>query len=142
VLASDLGQPAGIAVGVVAGVAATRCFARVWQRDYCGTPGHSRGRAATVWFVSALLWLYVAQLIAAACLALFPVSVISPAGGEEDIMVWKGAGPDINRVPLVGIWSMIDPDAYHYDEEAVHAISRRRRPDPGLERLLGPPVGE
>ena len=99
------GGVAGLAVVIVLSI----IFAVIWRADYRRSPGH---RPKRKWFVNAtraLLGLYIFQLMAAAVLFLLPARLPSADGqaaAREDV------GLSAHVVPVVGIWSMIDPDAY------------------------------
>lgn len=72
--------------------------------------------AYIIWLARGLLWLYMLQLVAAGAVRVLPaVPERVDDQGQKTPAVYKGANPDTNVLPLIGILSMAHPDS-HYIE--------------------------
>lgn len=77
----------------------------------------------TVFILTAVLfWGYLIQLGVATTTRFFPDAFVR-GGKVVDARAWKGAGFRENMLPLVGLWYLVDPDAYYteyvYDGKTV-----------------------
>ncbi len=130
-------RPWGGVVGLAAVIVLSVIFAVIWRADYRRTPVH---RARRKWFVNAtraLLGIYILQLMAAAIVFLLPAR-LPPADGQAETPARAAAREEVGLsahvIPVVGIWSMMDPDAY---ARALRAAGEART---GAEAVEPPPA--